>query len=95
MFRALRSAEGRRQQGRFDVKKADTKEIQTERMDHPNDMDTGQYTTNKVEATRRRSRALRQEASAIRAEARKIVGQVVATVKQHSPESTGKTRKAA
>lgn len=64
-------------------------------MYHPNDMDTGQYTTNKVEATRRRSRALRQEATAIRAETRKIVSQAVATAKLHNPDYVEKTRKAA
>jgi hypothetical protein len=56
-------------------------------------MDSGPYTTNKVEAARRRSRALRQEAAATRAETRKLISEAVATIKQHKADYAEKTRK--
>ena len=59
-------------------------------------MDSGPYTTNKVEASRRRSRALRQEATAIRAETRKLINQAVTNIKHsNNVDSAEKTRKAA
>lgn len=64
-------------------------------MYHPNAMDSGPYTTNKVEASRRRSRALRQEATAIRAQARKLINETAARIKHSHIDSAKKTRKAA
>jgi hypothetical protein len=64
-------------------------------MYHPNAMDSGPYTTNKVEASRRRSRALRQEAIAIRTETRKLINEAVAKIKHSHIDSAEKTPKAA
>ncbi len=82
--------------GCFAVKKGRYKGIQAAPIYHPNDMDSGPYTTNKVEASRRRSRALRQKATAIRAETRKLINEAVANLKHsNNIDSAEKARKAA